>query len=111
MQVLTLFCIQIIPGGENQAVESLAWAHQTKVLDVDEYETPGELAEAEQALLETRPRLFSAGLNGNIVEWDTTTLTPMVSVFIHTQDREHTLTAFVNSVLKNPVPELFGVSM
>ncbi|KAG2198296.1 WD40-repeat-containing domain protein [Mucor mucedo] len=64
-----------LPGGEDLSVESVVWAHQNTVVDVDADDTPEEIAKETELLLQKPPRLFSSGLNPYIIEWDTTTMT------------------------------------
>lgn len=64
-----------LPGGQDLSVESLVWAHQNVLTDIDEDSTPEEVAKELEELLEQPPRLFSSGLNPYITEWDTTTMT------------------------------------
>lgn len=51
--------IQTIPGVNGSSITSLAWFRED--------------------VAKSRGRLFSAGLNGNITEWDLKTLMPKVS--------------------------------
>lgn len=67
-----------IPGGEGQSVESIAWAHQSIIVDQDEDDTPEEIEQQLKRQLSKPPRLFSSGLNPYIVEWDTTSMTVKV---------------------------------
>ncbi|KAI8062268.1 quinon protein alcohol dehydrogenase-like superfamily [Gongronella butleri] len=69
-----------IPGGDGQSVETLVWAHQNVLTDIDEDDTPEQVEEQLQRQLAEPPRLFSAGLNSYIVEWNTQNLTAMKSV-------------------------------
>lgn len=69
-----------IPGGEGQSVESIAWAHQSIIVDQDEDDTPEEIEQQLKRQLSKPPRLFSSGLNPYIVEWDTTSMTVKVKV-------------------------------
>ncbi|ORX45333.1 WD40 repeat-like protein [Hesseltinella vesiculosa] len=69
-----------IPGGDGQSVETLVWAHQSVLSDIDEDDTPEQVQEQLHRQLEHPPRLFSAGLNSYIVEWNTQTLTATKSV-------------------------------
>ncbi|ORX63923.1 WD40 repeat-like protein [Basidiobolus meristosporus CBS 931.73] len=73
---------KIIPGGASYNIEALTWAHQI-VLGDDDYDTPEEKAEAQKKLLSESPRLFSAGLNSLITEWDLTTLCPKQTIDSH----------------------------
>ncbi|KAI9598687.1 quinon protein alcohol dehydrogenase-like superfamily [Syncephalis fuscata] len=64
-----------IPGGANEALETLAWAHQVIPVE-DEADAPEDIAEQKKQLIRTPPRLFSAGLNALVTEWDLDTLRP-----------------------------------
>jgi U3 small nucleolar RNA-associated protein 4 len=69
---------KVIPGGHGLSIESLVWAHQSRVTDT--YDTTAdELVAEQQALLDQPPRLFSSSLNSYIMEWDAQTLTVKVS--------------------------------
>ncbi|KAF9206842.1 U3 small nucleolar RNA-associated protein [Podila verticillata] len=73
-----------IPGGKNTSVEALAWAHQTVLTeDEDFWDSEREKQLAIKKLIKTPPRLFSAGLNAVVTEWDLTTLKPKRSVDSH----------------------------
>ncbi|KAG0035119.1 U3 small nucleolar RNA-associated protein [Podila clonocystis] len=73
-----------IPGGKNTSVEALAWAHQTVLTeDEDFWDSEREKQQAIKKLIKTPPRLFSAGLNAVVTEWDLTTLKPKRSVDSH----------------------------
>ncbi|GJJ77656.1 U3 small nucleolar RNA-associated protein 4 [Entomortierella parvispora] len=75
---------KIIPGGKNTSVEALAWAHQTTLTeDEDFWDSPAEKQAALKTLTKAPPRLFSAGLNAVVTEWDTTSLKPKRSVDSH----------------------------
>lgn len=64
-----------ISGGTNATVETLAWAHQDELSSGDlEFYDEDERPEALNRLRAAPPKLFSAGTNGSITEWDTTTL-------------------------------------
>ncbi|RKO91094.1 quinon protein alcohol dehydrogenase-like superfamily [Blyttiomyces helicus] len=71
-----------IPGAPNAPAEAVVWTHQTTfpVDASDASESAQERAQAHRALRAAKPRLFSAGLNGKIVEHDTTTLLPKQSI-------------------------------
>ncbi|RUS21509.1 hypothetical protein BC937DRAFT_92478, partial [Endogone sp. FLAS-F59071] len=64
---------KVIPGGANMSVEALVFTHQTILTD-EEYDTEEEKATARKRLLVAPPRLFSAGLNAHIMEWNLNTL-------------------------------------
>ncbi|KAF8977024.1 U3 small nucleolar RNA-associated protein [Entomortierella lignicola] len=75
---------KVIPGGKNTSVEALAWAHQTTLTeDEDFWDSEKEKQVAIKKLVKTPPRLFSAGLNAVVTEWDLTTLKPKRSVDSH----------------------------
>ncbi|KAF9897740.1 U3 small nucleolar RNA-associated protein, partial [Lobosporangium transversale] len=75
---------KVIPGGKNTSVEALAWAHQTILTeDEDFWDSEREKQAAIKKLIKTPPRLFSAGLNAVVTEWDLTTLKPKRSVDSH----------------------------
>ncbi|KAF9346676.1 U3 small nucleolar RNA-associated protein [Mortierella sp. AD094] len=75
---------KVIPGGKNTSVEALAWAHQTTLTeDEDFWDSEKEKQTAIKKLVKTPPRLFSAGLNAVVTEWDLTTLKPKRSVDSH----------------------------
>ncbi|KAF9201809.1 U3 small nucleolar RNA-associated protein [Haplosporangium sp. Z 27] len=75
---------KVIPGGKNTSVEALAWAHQTTLTeDEDFWDSEKEKQAAIKKLVKTPPRLFSAGLNAVVTEWDLTTLKPKRSVDSH----------------------------
>ncbi|KAJ2098605.1 U3 small nucleolar RNA-associated protein [Coemansia sp. S100] len=71
-----------IPGMVNGSLETLTWAHQTQLTqdDLEIFDTPKERADATARLAESAPRLFSAGLNAIIVEWDLAKLVPKTAV-------------------------------
>ncbi|KAJ2421963.1 U3 small nucleolar RNA-associated protein, partial [Coemansia sp. RSA 2531] len=66
----------------NGSLETLTWAHQTQLTqdDLEIFDTPKERADATARLAESAPRLFSAGLNAIIVEWDLAKLVPKTAV-------------------------------
>ncbi|RKP24330.1 WD40-repeat-containing domain protein [Syncephalis pseudoplumigaleata] len=73
--------LKTIPGGANEALETLAWSHQVQPAEEDLIdETPEELAQQRQQLTNTPPRLFSSGLNALITEWDLDTLRPKTRI-------------------------------
>ncbi|KAI1294060.1 U3 small nucleolar RNA-associated protein [Mortierella claussenii] len=75
---------KVIPGGKNTSVEALAWSHQTILTeDEDFWDSEKEKQAAIKRLVKTPPRLFSAGLNAVVTEWDLTTLKPKRSVDSH----------------------------
>lgn len=72
-----------IPGmAQNGSLETLAWSHQTQLTedDLELFTTPKEQAAARKRLAERAPRLFSAGLNAVIIEWDLAKLVPKAAV-------------------------------
>ncbi|KAJ2358347.1 U3 small nucleolar RNA-associated protein [Coemansia sp. RSA 2618] len=71
-----------IPGVVNGSLETLAWAHQTELTkdDLELFDTEKEREKATLRLTERAPRLFSAGLNAVIVEWDLARLVPKAAV-------------------------------
>ncbi|KAJ2411808.1 U3 small nucleolar RNA-associated protein [Coemansia sp. RSA 2530] len=71
-----------IPGMINGSLETLTWAHQTQLTedDLEIFDTPKERADATARLAESAPRLFSAGLNAVIIEWDLAKLVPKAAV-------------------------------
>ncbi|KAJ2336188.1 U3 small nucleolar RNA-associated protein [Coemansia sp. RSA 2681] len=71
-----------IPGIINGSLETLTWAHQTQLTqdDLEIFDTPKERADAKARLAESAPRLFSAGLNAVIIEWDLARLVPKTAV-------------------------------
>lgn len=81
-----------IPGGEGQSVESIAWAHQSVIVDQDEDDTPEEIEQQLKRQLSKPPRLFSSGLNPYIVEWDTTSMT----VKVYKSDQTYKMETHVN---------------
>ncbi|KAG0252120.1 U3 small nucleolar RNA-associated protein [Mortierella polycephala] len=75
---------KIIPGGKNTSVETLAWAHQTTLTEEDDFwDSEKEKQVAIKKLVKASPRLFSAGLNAVVTEWDLATLKPKRSVDSH----------------------------
>ncbi|KAF9919581.1 U3 small nucleolar RNA-associated protein [Linnemannia zychae] len=75
---------KVIPGGKNTSVEALAWAHQTVLTeDEDFWDSEKEKQTAIKKLIKTPPRLFSAGLNAVVTEWDLTSLKPKRSIDSH----------------------------
>ncbi|KAG0224123.1 WD40-repeat-containing domain protein [Mortierella sp. GBAus27b] len=75
---------KIIPGGKNTSVEAIAWSHQTTLTeDEDFWDSEKEKQDAIKKLEKTPPRLFSAGLNAVVTEWDLKTLKPKRSVDSH----------------------------
>ncbi|KAG9069719.1 U3 small nucleolar RNA-associated protein [Linnemannia hyalina] len=75
---------KVIPGGKNTSVEAIAWAHQTVLTeDEDFWDSEKEKQAAIKKLTKTPPRLFSAGLNAVVTEWDLTSLKPKRSVDSH----------------------------
>ncbi|KAF9100320.1 U3 small nucleolar RNA-associated protein [Mortierella sp. GBA35] len=75
---------KVIPGGKNTSVEALAWAHQTILTeDEDFWDSEKEKQTALKKLIKSPPRLFSAGLNAVVTEWDLTSLKPKRSVDSH----------------------------
>ncbi|KAF9427540.1 U3 small nucleolar RNA-associated protein [Podila epigama] len=75
---------KIIPGGKNASVETLAWAHQTVLTeDEDFWDSEREKQQALKKHLKAPPRLFSAGLNAIVTEWDLISLKPKASVDSH----------------------------
>ncbi|KAJ2856577.1 U3 small nucleolar RNA-associated protein [Coemansia erecta] len=73
---------KLIPGIVNGSLEALAWTHQTKLTaeDLELFDTKVERDAAKKRLVEQPPRLFSAGLNSVIVEWDIAKLVPKAAV-------------------------------
>ncbi|KAJ2768403.1 U3 small nucleolar RNA-associated protein [Coemansia nantahalensis] len=71
-----------IPGMTNGSLETLAWAHQTELTkdDLELFDSEAERERARKRLASRAPRLFSAGLNAVIVEWDLARLTPRAAV-------------------------------
>ncbi|KAI8324771.1 WD40 repeat-like protein [Martensiomyces pterosporus] len=71
-----------IPGIRNGSLETLAWAHQTRLTadDLELFDTEKEREAAKRRLENSCPRLFSAGLNAVIVEWDLAKLVPKAAV-------------------------------
>ncbi|KAJ2162362.1 U3 small nucleolar RNA-associated protein [Coemansia sp. RSA 552] len=59
-------------------LETLTWAHQTELTaeDLEVFETLEEQTRARRRLAARAPRLFSAGLNAVVVEWDVARLAP-----------------------------------
>ncbi|KAL1924575.1 uncharacterized protein VTP21DRAFT_4229 [Calcarisporiella thermophila] len=74
---------KIIPGGSNMSIEALTWVHQTVLTDAEDYDDPRELKAALKELASESPRLFSAGLNSIITEWDLDTMTSLRSIDSH----------------------------
>ncbi|KAF9931218.1 U3 small nucleolar RNA-associated protein [Mortierella antarctica] len=75
---------KVIPGGKNTSVEALAWAHQTTLTEEEDFwDSEKEKQAAIKKLVKTPPRLFSAGLNAVVTEWDLTTLKPKRAVDSH----------------------------
>ncbi|KAJ2617775.1 U3 small nucleolar RNA-associated protein [Coemansia sp. RSA 1365] len=71
-----------IPGTVKGSLETLAWAHQCELTrdDLELFDTEQEREKARKRLVDHAPRLFSAGLNAVIVEWDLARLTPKAAV-------------------------------
>ncbi|KAJ2006425.1 U3 small nucleolar RNA-associated protein [Coemansia thaxteri] len=71
-----------IPGIASGSLETLTWAHQTELTadDLEFFDTDKERSDARARLVESAPRLFSAGLNAVIVEWDLAKLVPKSAV-------------------------------
>ena len=60
-------------------MESLVWTHQTELTVEDKEDLSlDEIEKAEIKLWQASPRLWSAGLNGIIFEWDLVALQPKV---------------------------------
>ncbi|KAF9974306.1 U3 small nucleolar RNA-associated protein [Actinomortierella ambigua] len=75
---------KIIPGGKNTSVETLAWSHQTVLTeDEDFWDSEKEKQQALKKLIKSPPRLFSAGLNAVVTEWNLTSLKPKRAVDSH----------------------------
>ncbi|KAF9433718.1 U3 small nucleolar RNA-associated protein [Entomortierella beljakovae] len=75
---------KVIPGGKNTSVEALAWAHQTILTEEEDFwDSEKEKQDAIKALVKAPARLFSAGLNAVVTEWDLTSLKPKRSVDSH----------------------------
>ncbi|KAG0325217.1 U3 small nucleolar RNA-associated protein [Dissophora globulifera] len=75
---------KVIPGGKNRSVEALAWAHQTILTEEEDFwDSEKEKQAAIKKLVKTPPRLFSAGLNAVVTEWDLVSLKPKRSVDSH----------------------------
>ncbi|KAF9584858.1 hypothetical protein BGW38_004904 [Lunasporangiospora selenospora] len=75
---------KIIPGGKNTSVEALAWSHQTILTeDEDFWDSEKEKKRALRKLARAPARLFSAGLNAIVTEWDLVTLKPKRTVDSH----------------------------
>ncbi|KAJ1820891.1 U3 small nucleolar RNA-associated protein [Coemansia sp. RSA 2599] len=73
---------KVIPGIVNGSLEAVAWCHQTELTadDLELFDTDAEREAARKRLIEQPPRLFSAGLNSVIVEWDLAKLVPKAAV-------------------------------
>ncbi|KAJ1735282.1 U3 small nucleolar RNA-associated protein [Coemansia biformis] len=71
-----------IPGVVKGSLETLVWAHQTELTadDLELFDSEKEREVARRRLASRAPRLFSAGLNAVIVEWDLARLTPRAAV-------------------------------
>ncbi|KAJ2385167.1 U3 small nucleolar RNA-associated protein, partial [Coemansia sp. RSA 2603] len=71
-----------IPGPANGTLEAVAWAHQTQLTadDAELLDSAEERAAYVKRLSARAPRLFSAGLNAVIVEWDVGRLVPRAAV-------------------------------
>ncbi|KAJ2784741.1 U3 small nucleolar RNA-associated protein [Coemansia interrupta] len=71
-----------IPGPVNGTLETVAWAHQTQLTadDAELLDSAEERAAYVKRLNARAPRLFSAGLNAVIVEWDIGRLVPRTAV-------------------------------
>ncbi|KAJ1675433.1 U3 small nucleolar RNA-associated protein, partial [Spiromyces aspiralis] len=74
---------KVIPGGSGKNnggtnLEAVAWAHQVHLTadDLELFDEPEEREERVQRLRKAPPRLFSAGLNAAVIEWDLGTLSP-----------------------------------
>ncbi|KAJ2706477.1 U3 small nucleolar RNA-associated protein [Coemansia sp. IMI 203386] len=73
---------KLIPGIVKGSLETIAWSHQTELTadDLELFDTEAEREAAKKRLIEQPPRLFSAGLNSVIVEWDLARLVPKAAV-------------------------------
>ncbi|KAI7826470.1 WD40-repeat-containing domain protein [Kickxella alabastrina] len=69
---------KMIPNVVKGSVETLAWSHQTELTadDLELFDTNVEREAAKKRLVERAPRLFTAGLNAVIIEWDLAKLVP-----------------------------------
>ncbi|KAI8818219.1 quinon protein alcohol dehydrogenase-like superfamily [Fimicolochytrium jonesii] len=70
------FLERTIPGSKSSPIEAVVWVHQNNAVDDSDFDTPEERKAYLKSLRQAQPRLISAGLDGRIVEWDTTTLKP-----------------------------------
>ncbi|KAJ2552160.1 U3 small nucleolar RNA-associated protein [Coemansia sp. RSA 1933] len=77
-----LIYVKTIPGIVNGSLETLAWSHRTSLTDdeLELFDTEKERTKFKKQLKEKAPRLFSAGLNSVIVEWDLGKLGPKAAV-------------------------------
>ncbi|KAI9502938.1 WD40-repeat-containing domain protein [Coemansia spiralis] len=77
-----LVYVKTIPGIANGSLETLAWAHRTDLTEdeLELFDTEKEQTKFKKQLREKAPRLFSAGLNAVIVEWDLGKLIPKAAV-------------------------------
>ncbi|KAJ1800675.1 U3 small nucleolar RNA-associated protein [Coemansia sp. RSA 2399] len=74
--------VKTIPGIVNGSLETLTWSHRTSLTDdeLELFDTEKERIRFKMQLKEKAPRLFSAGLNSVIIEWDLGKLTPKTAV-------------------------------
>ncbi|KAJ1666371.1 U3 small nucleolar RNA-associated protein [Coemansia sp. RSA 1813] len=74
--------VKTIPGIVNGSLETLAWSHRTSLTDdeLELFDTEKERTKFKKQLKEKAPRLFSAGLNSVIIEWDLSKLAPKAAV-------------------------------
>ncbi|PVU93664.1 hypothetical protein BB561_003119 [Smittium simulii] len=73
---------RIIPGPTGINLESMVWSHQIELSENDKllYDTEAEQKSALADIIATPPRLFTAGLNGAIIEWCLSTMLPKTAV-------------------------------
>ncbi|KAJ2719987.1 U3 small nucleolar RNA-associated protein [Coemansia sp. Benny D115] len=71
-----------IPNVTNGSLEALAFSHQTKLTkdDLELFTTEAERKAYRSRLAQRAPRLFSAGLNAVIIEWDLGRMVPRAVV-------------------------------
>ncbi|KAI8812714.1 quinon protein alcohol dehydrogenase-like superfamily [Cladochytrium replicatum] len=74
------FLEKSIPGGPSASTECIAWTHQTHLTPYPDPSDPTDPNGEEARLAGVPPRLFSAGLDGLINEWDMNTLRPKSTV-------------------------------
>ncbi|KAJ2760376.1 U3 small nucleolar RNA-associated protein [Coemansia sp. BCRC 34490] len=77
-----LVYVKTLPGIVNGSLEAIAWAHRTSLTaeEIELFDNEKERAQFKRQLKEKAPRLFSAGLNSVIIEWDLGKLGPKAAI-------------------------------